>query len=360
MGLADYVDANRHRLIERWKQYAQSRLSLKLDESALLNDLPQLLDELIGALREPDKDWEPTEAAERHARQRMSIGIDIGSLVKEIALVGETVVELARDDGENFTGDEFRSLMRGVSEAAAASASAYAEMRNSEHASQAAMHFAFIAHEIRTPLQNARLAAQLLQSESASGEASAQLERSLEQLSDLVDDSLMEARLYGEPQLHLQPVTVREIVDAARQDAEPRARAHSLTIRMQAEDFELEADRRVLVSAVTNLLINAAKFCTEGRTVTVRARREGERAVIEVEDECGGIPEELLPRLFKPFSQSVGRQEGRKGGFGLGLMIVKQAAEVHGGSVSVRNRPTVGCCFVLDLPISQPGKHPEA
>src|SRR5690606_19193045 len=203
------------------------------------------------------------------------------------------VVELARDDGENFSGDEHRSLLRAVSEAAAASASAYAEMRDTEHARQAAMHFAFIAHEIRTPLQNARLAAQLLQSEPAGREASKQLERSLDQLSDLVDDSLMEARLYGEPQLHLQRVSLREIVEAARQDAEPRARARSLTIRTEAGDFEVEADRRVVVSAVTNLLINAAKFCGEGRTVTVRARREGDRAVIEVEDECGGIPDEF-------------------------------------------------------------------
>ncbi|MBN1238049.1 MAG: HAMP domain-containing histidine kinase [Gammaproteobacteria bacterium] len=356
MQLADYVESNKQRLIERWKQYAQKRLSLNLDESKLLNELPHLLDELVEALRSPSEDWRPSGVAARHARQRMSIGIDIGSLIKEIALVGETVVELAESDAERFETAEIALLLRGVSEAAAASASAYADMRNREAAQQAAQHFAFIAHEVRTPLQNARLAANLLASgpTTAFDEGREQLDRSLTRLSDLVDDALLGARLYAEPTLRVQPVEVRELIETAVGEASPRAQTRGVAIRTDVREFSIEADPKLIVSAVTNLLINAVDSCRNGRRIDVRARLAGDRAVIEVEDECGGIPEDLVPRLFQPFAQADDRPRSHKRGFGLGLMIVKQAAESHGGSVNFVNRPGVGCCFVLDLPRRRP------
>lgn len=98
-----------------------------------------------------------------------------------------------------------------------------------------------------------------------------------------------------------------------------------------------------------NLLKNAVKFTREGGSIVVAARQVGDRAVFEVGDQCGGIPDNVLPLLFEPFVQA----EPQKGGSGLGLVIIKQAAEAHGGTVRVDNRPGTGCCFVLDLPCRQ-------
>jgi signal transduction histidine kinase len=225
-------------------------------------------------------------------------------------------------------------------------------MRDRELADQAAQHFSFIAHELRNPLQNARLATQLLKFNSgdARDELFRRLDRWFSQISDLVDDSLVQARLFGEPRLHLQTVEAGELVDLAREDVATQAMKRGLSITVEVEPFELDVDRKLIVSALTNLLKNAVKFTCDGGRIVVRARSCDERSHFEVEDECGGIPDELLGRLFQPFTQG----SSSDGGTGLGLMIVKQAAEAHGGSVRVANRPGEGCTFVVDLPSAHP------
>jgi signal transduction histidine kinase len=112
------------------------------------------------------------------------------------------------------------------------------------------------------------------------------------------------------------------------------------------EMLELHIDERLMTSALTNLLQNGVKFSRAGGTVVLRAHPDGERVVIDVEDQCGGLPPGKEEELFQPFVQrSVDRR-----GLGLGLTIVRQAIEAHGGRISVRNRPGVGCTFSAVLP----------
>ena len=79
----------------------------------------------------------------------------------------------------------------------------------------------------------------------------------------------------------------------------------------------------------------------------MRAKTSDERVVVEVEDACGGLPEGSVEKMFDPFVQ-LGKD---RSGFGLGLAIAKQAAELHGGGLRVHDLPGRGCVFVLDLPI---------
>jgi signal transduction histidine kinase len=352
MELASYIEANKDRLIEQWKVNAVERLAIRLEHSTLLNDLPLFIDELVEALRTDPAEWVAFEGAKTHGQQRMRLGIDIGGLTEEMALVGETVIELACRDGEQFAGDQIVFLMRAVGRGAAISVNAYAAMRDRELADQAAQHFSFIAHEIRNPLHNIRLAITILESCTAETRAAlrTRLDRWFDQLARLIDDSLVQARLYGEPNLQPQRIGVRELIDLALEDVETQAMQRGLAVSVEVEPFELDADRKLIVSALTNLLRNAVKFTCDGGRIVVRVRACEERAHFEVEDECCGIPEELLGRLFQPFVQATNSRSGT----GLGLMIVKQAAEAHGGSVRVVNRPGDGCLFVMDLPCSQP------
>jgi signal transduction histidine kinase len=352
MDLASYIEANKERLIEQWRLNVVERLAIRLEDSTLLNDLPVFIDELVEALRTEPAEWAAFEGAETHGRQRMRLGIDIGGLTEEMTLVGETVVELAYSDDEQFSADEIIFLMRAVGRGAATSVNAYAAMRDRELAEQAAQHFSFIAHELRNPLHNIRLAITILESctEETRAALRPRLDRWFDHLARLIDDSLVQARLYGEPHLQLQAIGARELVDLALEDVEAQAMQRGLRVSAEVEAFELDADRKLVVSALTNLLRNAVKFTCDGGRIVVRARSSGERAHFEVEDECGGIPEELLGRLFQPFAQATNSRSGT----GLGLMIVKQAAEAHGGSVRVVNRPGDGCLFVMDLPCSLP------
>jgi signal transduction histidine kinase len=112
----------------------------------------------------------------------------------------------------------------------------------------------------------------------------------------------------------------------------------------------VEGDRQVLAAAVSNLLQNAFKFTRSGGTVTLRTSATQERVLIEVEDECGGLPPGKAEELFEPFEQ---RGTDRTG-IGLGLSICRKAAKASAGELLVRDRPGKGCIFALELPRCAP------
>jgi signal transduction histidine kinase len=347
MRLADFVLVNKERVIDRWKRLAVERLSLKLDNAQLVNDLPDFIEDVVRALETPASQWSFIENASSHGRQRMQSGIDMGGLTEEMSLVGEAIIDVCMQAGRAFSPDELRLLTRVVGRGAAASINAYVAERDRQLTDQAAQYFSFVAHEIRNPLQNATLATSLLAAERQNGSpAMEQLRRSLDQLRDLVDNSLVRARFYGEPRLDLQLLDAAAVCDGPVVDVTAYAEHKGIDLRLEVQSFALRVDGKLITSALTNLLKNALKFSAAGGKVILRTRASGDHALFEVEDSCGGIDEEVLPRLFQPFVQGASDRTG----FGLGLVIVKQAAEAHGGTVRIANRSGTGCCFIIDLP----------
>ncbi len=108
----------------------------------------------------------------------------------------------------------------------------------------------------------------------------------------------------------------------------------------------VDADRPVLAAVVTNLLQNAFKFTRPGTTVTLRGGATSDRVLIEVEDECGGLPDGKVDDLFWPFEQ----RSADRTGLGLGLAMSRWGTEVNNGRISARNLPDHGCVFTVDLP----------
>ncbi|MEX2495438.1 MAG: HAMP domain-containing sensor histidine kinase [Woeseia sp.] len=353
MQLSAFVESNKDAIIEQWQQFAVARLSLgpDLEKSQLLNDLPEFIDEVVRALHSRENEWPHIKSARDHGKQRMRIGVDVGSLVEEMTMVGDAIAELATEQGTEFENDDLLRMMSIIGRGAAASVRAYAALRDRELADQAAQHFSFIAHEIRNPLHSARLSAETLAvvPEERRQVQLERLEQALLQLAELVDDSLLEARLYGDPHLDVQAIGSRMLIEQIYEDLESQIVRRRLKAELAAEDFTLDADRTLLYSALSNLLSNAIKFTPEGGRIAVRARSMDGRAVFTVDDQCGGIPDDIEQRLFEPFVQA----QTSKGGSGLGLLIVKQAIEAHDGHVQVENNPGVGCCFTVNLPQKQ-------
>jgi K+-sensing histidine kinase KdpD len=108
----------------------------------------------------------------------------------------------------------------------------------------------------------------------------------------------------------------------------------------------VDADRDLLASAVGNLLQNAFKFTRPHTEVKLSAYANGDRILIDVKDNCGGLPPGDAEKMFEPFTQ---RNED-KIGVGLGLSIAKRGVEANGGILSVRDVPGIGCIFTIDLP----------
>lgn len=104
------------------------------------------------------------------------------------------------------------------------------------------------------------------------------------------------------------------------------------------QDDRINLDVRLVRSAVGNLVRNAVKYTSAGSLVQMRGQIASGRAVIEIEDSCGGLPPGKVEKAFAPFV----RLESGEDGFGLGLAIAKQAADAHGGSLRVQNLPRQG------------------
>ncbi len=335
----------------RWVRNVAERLALDADvRPQLINDLPGFLDELAECLETPPEEWPKSASARSHGRHRVEIGLDIGGLAQEFSLVGETVLEMAEAEKLRVSMREAKELVRLIGRGTSDSVTEYAKKRDRQIAEETARHFSFVAHEIRTPLHTARLGLALMSQQGAAPSPyMARVDRALAQLSSLVDNSLVEARLQGQPQLHAQTIDVAQLIEAAIEDVRMAADRRNLAIEVEVEPLQVEVDPKLMLSALTNLITNAVKFTHAGGRLWIRALDREDHILFEVEDQCGGLPEDLPSRLFQPFVQ-VGDD---RSGFGLGLMIVKQAVEAHGGAIRVVNRPGEGCSFVIELPRSQ-------
>jgi signal transduction histidine kinase len=112
------------------------------------------------------------------------------------------------------------------------------------------------------------------------------------------------------------------------------------------ETVTIEADRQVLGAVMGNLLQNAFKFSRPRTTVTLRVGASAERVLIEIEDECGGLPSGNVNELFRPFEQ----RGTNRTGVGLGLAFSRWGVEANHGRIYARNLPGKGCVFTIDLP----------
>jgi signal transduction histidine kinase len=164
---------------------------------------------------------------------------------------------------------------------------------------------------------------------------------------DLIARSLAEVRLTQGVQNRerfLVSGFIDELAPAARLAA--KARGVKLTVMPVDDGVLVEADRQVLAAVVMNVLQNAFKFTRPRTTVTLRVGAGAERVLVEVQDECGGLPAGDVNEMFRPFEQrSVNRT-----GLGLGLAFSRRAVEENHGRIYARNLPGVGCVFTVDLP----------
>jgi PAS domain S-box-containing protein len=218
---------------------------------------------------------------------------------------------------------------------------------------------AILAHELRNPLAPVRNAARYLKlkglKDADACRSVEMIERQVAQMSRLIDDLLDVSRISrGTLELRRERVLCAEIVDAALDACrdEIQAKGHSLRTTVPGEPVELEADRERLVQVLCNLIGNAAKYTPAGGRIDLRvAAVTGTTLEITVADSGIGIPPAKLTEIFDLFARvdhSLERQEG----LGIGLTLVRQLVELHGGAIEARSQGIGhGSEFVLTLPI---------
>jgi signal transduction histidine kinase len=353
--LADLVERHHEDLLERYTRFLyDTSVPPSMDRERALDSAADLLRELAVALRDEGethvRDAELSESAAKHGVQRFELGLDLPTLIREYRGLEDVVFALIEEHPEcDVSLRELRVLARFVMGAATRGAEAYSRERDLELDRQAAKHLGFLAHEIRNPLGSIALGLQLAKQagEVQQSRAVGSVERGIARMQKLVDDALTEVRVRGGGELRRERVDVPAMLSELREECQAELEAKAQRIELDcAKEIHLQADARLLRSALSNLIRNAVKFSRREGTIQVRARTAQGRVIIEVEDECGGLPEGAVQRMFDPFVQSGHDRSG----FGLGLAIASQAVRAHEGSLRVHDLPGHGCVFALELP----------
>lgn len=278
---------------------------------------------------------------------------DLTAAARHVARTRDPEVRLPKPDAD----DEVAALARTLEEMLMA---LNASRKETEGALDQQRQFvANASHELRTPLTSVLANLELLEEELGagdSGDMAASALRSTRRMRRLVADLLLLARADAGRGGARHPVELARAVEAACAEAAPLAAGHEVS-REVPGDLVVEGVADDLHRLVLNLVENALRHTPPGTAVRVEARREGESAVLAVEDDGPGIAADVRERVFERFVRSDGEAGG--GGSGLGLAIVRAVAETHGGRVAVGEGSWgAGARFEVRLPLAAESRDP--
>jgi CheY-like chemotaxis protein/nitrogen-specific signal transduction histidine kinase len=217
---------------------------------------------------------------------------------------------------------------------------------------------AMLAHELRNPLAPIRNAVQLLKMQEVTDPKQAWsldvIDRQVTHMAQLLDDLLDVARIMqGKITLKTECFELIDIVNNAIETSRPliESRGQELIIIQAAPPQWIEGDRVRLTQVLSNLLNNASKYTSEAGKITLSMMLEGSDAVIEVRDTGIGISPDILPQIFDLFIQADHSLAHAQGGLGIGLTLVRQLVEIHGGKVTAASAGIgQGSSFTVRLP----------
>ncbi|MEO8161108.1 MAG: HAMP domain-containing sensor histidine kinase [Arenimonas sp.] len=371
--LHEFLSANRADLIERCRTKVMQR-SPGVEARELEFGISPFLDQLIKTLQieqgsnptasrevsgpaggQPVK-FEMGGTATEHGRELLDQGYSIQEVVHDYGDLCQAITDLAVERSAAIETDEFRTLNRCLDNAIAVAVAGFTNQRDSDqaqrHAADENQRLGILAHEMRNLVTTATLAVHIIKSGNVglTGATGQILDRSLLGLVNLIDRSLSEVRVSAGHALIEQSFSLSGMVAELKITAGLAAKDKGclLIVANVAEGLCLRGDRQLLLAATGNLLQNAFKFTLPGTEVTLNAYASGERILIDVEDNCGGLPHGDVESLFIPFSQHGHDRSGA----GLGLAISRRSVEANGGTLVARDVAGRGCVFTINLPLA--------
>jgi signal transduction histidine kinase len=370
--LHEFLTANRADLIERCRIKNFQRATPRTSHDEVLHGVPSFLDQLIRTLQMeqtseplhsrkisgPSGGWpaasEIAVTAVQDGREFARQGWSVEQVVHHYGDLCQAITDLAFERKEPIETDEFRTLNRCLDNGIADAVTEFSFQRSALlHSS--AVHalnerLGFLAHELRNHIHTATFAVSAIKAGHVglSGATGAVLDRSLIGMRDLIDRSLADVRVAaGMEPLHRLISLADFIADIGISALlEAQARGCVLTVGTVDVGLAIDVDREMLFSAVNNLLQNAFKFTRVASEVTLNAHATAGRIRIDIEDQCGGLPDGGVDQIFLPFKQG----SDDRSGLGLGLAICRRAVEANNGLLKVRDLPGTGCVFTIDLP----------
>ena len=364
---------NRDELISRCKAKVAQRPNRAATPQQLANGIPLFLEQLTNTLEaEGGGDRAEGErisgppggdaaalsqigvSATAHGKSLLALGYTVDQLVHDYGDVCQAITDLAVERDAPFSVSQFRTLNRCLDNAIADAVTGFTVQRDAtlslRRSADENERLGVLVHELRNHLQTATLGFTALESGTVpiSGATGALVKRSLVALAAELERSLGEVRSKVGSSDVTHSFSLFAFIAEAKSIASLSAAERGCGFRVPEVDAGLgiAGNRDHLLAAVVNLLQNAFKFTHAHTEVTLHAYRAEDRVLIDVKDNCGGLPTGFADKMFKPFTQgNVDRS-----GLGLGLSIARRTVEADGGSLTVRDVPGTGCVFTVSLP----------
>jgi signal transduction histidine kinase len=361
--LAALIKDERAALLARWREQVRQLPSAKHLDTPTLNDhVPTLLDELAtsfeGATGETIQDALVEGSPPRHGLQRFQDGFDIVEVVAEYNILRGCIHDLAESHDLSLQGKAFHIMNRVFDEAIGLAIQTFSTQQALELQRRRDEYLAFVAHDVRTPLNAIALATRLLELEQPGERDQAEtssmlktLRRNVRQIEALVEKVLKEsAHVQTEAGVKLErrEFDLWPLVQAVVHDLNPVAGTNGTQLLNKVPvDLIAFADASLLRRIFQNLVANAITYTPRGNVVIGALRKSPEGAVeCWVSDNGSGIPKDRLDKIFDKLESDPQKPEGT----GLGLAIVKTFVEAHGGAVTVETKEGVGSTFRFTLP----------
>jgi signal transduction histidine kinase len=346
--LHDFMSANRDQLLTLALVKIKEKGATGSDED-ILAGTPEVFDEIVKALRRhagvSAESAVFDDVAGSAGRSRAEHRQRVGLVAYGIGAISASIGELGARKGLRFAAAEYQVFNESIDESTADAIEEYERYQRERQDFEHSKRVGFLAHEIRNSLASAVMAYTTLQRGvmGINSKTGSILGRSLASIENLIRQTLAAVQLEAGAPIDFRRI---DIVNLARQLESSAVVERGVTVRFEvAERLEVTGDERLLMAAGTNLLQNAIKFSRTGGQITVRARREAEKVLLEFEDECGGLPPASEESLLTPFTQLGDDRRG----LGLGLSIVREAIEVQNGELRITNLPGKGCIFCVRL-----------
>jgi signal transduction histidine kinase len=268
------------------------------------------------------------------------------------------------DPAVRYTADDAQMLALFADQAAAALTTVEAFSRQAqaveqlERLNRAKSEFvSIVSHEFRTPLTGIQGFSEMMRDEQLSveemreyaGDINKDVQRLNRMINEMLDLDRMES---GQMTIHPERIDFNAVIDDAASRVRPNAPNHTLTLDLQPDLPHIHADRDRMTQVASNLLSNAVKYSPTGGRITLTTRAEGGQLLFDVRDEGLGIPKDALEAIFERYSRVDSQATKDIQGTGLGLPIVRQIVQLHGGRVWAESELGRGSVFHVALPLA--------
>lgn len=289
------------------------------------------------------------EASRRNAQEVYQLGYTVAQLIHGYGCICQAITEHAEETGIPMTPAEFGRLTLCLEFALAHAVAEFESLRVEEARKAESLRTGFFIHELRNSLSNAMLAHEILQHRGMSGtdEMGCLMASAHQKMVEIMERASDACRHIGLESVQKSRMRLFALLGEIEEAILPAASEKGVSLAIEGDPMlEIEADRHLVVSALSNLVQNAIKVTRPKGHVWIRASTEGSDVIVEIEDRCGGLPEGKAEELFQPYVQRGQDRSGK----GLGLAIAHHALELNGAKLSVRDLPGVGCVFAARIP----------